>query len=188
MRARSARSRPRSASPSRRARRPPRRRKWPSPKSSSWASSPNSDADLERVAGGEAEAPGRRRAAARDRDDDAPEARQVELVAAVPARHEHPVEARLEELPVRALRVVACARSVSAWRSISVSRIASARESISAGVMPGSGGAIVASSLAPRHAGCGGRRRHRPARLDRLAETRTVRSRRPPARPASCCG
>ena len=61
---------------------------------------------LEGVPRGKAHAPGRRRAAARDRDDHPPERAEVELEPAVALRDEHVVEARLEERLVDLLRVV----------------------------------------------------------------------------------
>ena len=65
-------------------------------------------ADLQRVVGGQAHAPGARRAAARELEHDAHVGLHVDLEAAVAARHEHPVEARRHELLVDVLRPDRC--------------------------------------------------------------------------------
>ena len=62
--------------------------------------------DLQRVRRGETEAPGGRRAAARDRHDDPQEGWEVDLVPAVAPGHEHAVEAGPQELLVHLLPVV----------------------------------------------------------------------------------
>ena len=62
--------------------------------------------DLKRVSRGEAQTPGRRRAAPCDRAHRPQEDGKLELVAAVAPRHEHAVEARPQEFLVHLLRVV----------------------------------------------------------------------------------
>jgi hypothetical protein len=63
--------------------------------------------ELERVGRAERQHPAARRAAASDRHDHAIVGGKVDLEAAVPTRHEHPVEAGVAERLVHLLRVVA---------------------------------------------------------------------------------
>ncbi len=59
--------------------------------------------DHQRMIGGQRETPGGRRAAPCDLDDHAHEGRNIDLETAVATRHEHPVEARLDERRVHLL-------------------------------------------------------------------------------------
>jgi hypothetical protein len=82
----------------------------------------------------QADLPRGRGTAAGEVGDDPGEGRHAELETAIPARREHPVEARVAELLVRVGRV-AGALLVSAWRATKVGAMAAARAISSSGVI-----------------------------------------------------